>query len=52
MKTYLMEKLLASSIELPTDINDLKGKQIQEWDGVLSSGDTLHLLEAKHSMSV
>jgi hypothetical protein len=52
MKTYLMEKLLASSIELPTDINDLKGKQIQGWDGVLSSGDTLYLLEAKHSMSV
>ncbi|KAJ2993315.1 hypothetical protein HDV02_002497 [Globomyces sp. JEL0801] len=39
MKTYLMEKLLASYIDLPTDIYDSKGKQIQEWD-------------AKHSMSV
>ena len=52
MKTYLMEKLLASSINLPTDIYDSKGEQIQEWDGVLLSGDTLYLLEAKHSMSV
>ncbi|KAI8898821.1 hypothetical protein BC833DRAFT_588247 [Globomyces pollinis-pini] len=52
MKTYLMEKLLASSIDLPTDIYDSKGKQIQEWDGVLLSGDTLYLLEAKHSISV
>ena len=52
MKTYLMEKLLASSIDLPTDIYDSKGRQIQEWDGVLLAGDTLYLLEAKHSMSV
>jgi hypothetical protein len=52
MKTYLMEKLFASSIDLPTDIYDSKGKQIQEWDGVLLSGDTIYLLEAKHSMSV
>ena len=52
MKTYLMEKLLASSIDLPTDLYDSKGTQIQEWDGVLLSGDTLFLLDAKHSMSV
>jgi hypothetical protein len=52
MKTYLMEKLLAASIDLPTDIYDSEGTQIQEWDGVLLSGDTLYLLEAKHSMSV
>jgi hypothetical protein len=52
MKTYLMEKLLASSIDLPTDIYDSTGKQIQEWDGILLSGDTLYLLEAKHSMSI
>jgi hypothetical protein len=51
MKTYLMEKLLASSIDLPTDIYDSTGKQIQEWDGILLSQDTLYLLEAKHSMS-
>ncbi|KAH6582233.1 hypothetical protein BASA50_008030 [Batrachochytrium salamandrivorans] len=47
-----MEKLLASSINLPTDIYDSTGKQIQEWDGILLSGDTLYLLEAKHSMSI
>jgi hypothetical protein len=52
MKTHLMENLLASPIDLPTDIYDLNGNQIQEWDGVLLSGDTLYLLEAKHSMSV
>jgi LysM repeat protein len=52
MKTFLMEKLLASSIDLPTDIYDSTGKQIQEWDGILLSGDTLYLLEAKHSMSI
>ena len=52
MKTYLMEKLLASSIDLPTDIYDSTGKQIQEWDGILLSGDTLYLLEAKHSVSI
>ena len=37
---------------MPTDIYDSTGKQIQEWDGILLSGDTLYLLEAKHSMSV
>jgi len=52
MKTYLMEKLLALSIDLPTDIYDSTGKQIQEWDGILLSGDTLYLLEAKHSVSI
>jgi hypothetical protein len=52
MKSYLMEKLLASSIDFPTDIYDSTGKQIQEWDGILLSGDTLYLLEAKHSMSI
>jgi len=52
MKTYLMENLLASSIDLPTDIYDSTGKQIQEWDGILLSQDTLYLLEAKHSMSI
>ena len=52
MKTFLIEKHFASYIELPTDIYDSTGKQIQEWDGILLSGDTLYLLEAKHSMSV
>ncbi|KAI9335899.1 hypothetical protein BDR26DRAFT_865320 [Obelidium mucronatum] len=52
MKTYLMDSLLASAIDLPTDIYDSTGTQIQEWDGILSSGDTLYLLEAKHSMSI
>lgn len=37
---------------MPTNIYDSTGKQIQEWDGVLLSEDTLYLLEAKHSMSV
>jgi hypothetical protein len=43
MKSYLLEKLLASSIDLPTYIYDSKGKQIQKWDGILLSGDTLSL---------
>ena len=52
-KTFLRENLLASSIELPTDFYDSKGKDtIQEWDGALLSGDTLYLLEAKHFMTV
>ena len=52
MKTFLMEKLHASSIELPTDIIDTMGNQVQEWDGILLAGETLYLLEAKHSISV
>ena len=52
VKTLLMEKLLATSIDLPTDIYDSTGKQIQEWDGILLSGDTLYLLEAKYLMSI
>lgn len=52
VKAYIMEKLSASPIDLPTDIYDSTGKQVQEWDGILFSGDTLYLLEAKHSMSI
>jgi hypothetical protein len=49
MKAYLVEKLRTSPINLPTDGN---GGQIQEWDGILLSEDTLYLLEAKHAMTV
>ena len=52
MKAFLKEKFQALPINLSTDFFDEKGRQIQEWDGVLLSGDTLYLLEAKHSMSV
>ncbi|KAK6094636.1 hypothetical protein MT418_004924 [Batrachochytrium dendrobatidis] len=52
MKTYLVEKLQASPIDLPTDIYDSTGSQIQEWDGILLSEDILYLLEAKHAMTV
>ena len=47
-----MEKLRASPINLPTDFFDGNGGQIQEWDGILLSEDTLYLLEAKHAMTV
>jgi hypothetical protein len=36
---------------VPTDIYDAGGRQVQEWDGAVLSGDILYLLEAKHSMS-
>jgi hypothetical protein len=52
MKTYLMEELQATSTNMPTDIYKTGGKQIQEWDGAVLSGETLYLLEAKHSMSI
>lgn len=51
MRTYLLEKLGTSSQELPSDIVDAAGIQIQEWDGILLVDKTLYLLEAKHSMS-
>lgn len=52
MKAFLEKKFQASPINLPTDFFDKEGKQIQEWDGVLLSNDTLYLLESKHSMTV
>lgn len=53
MKTYIMEELLASPIDLPSDFYDsATGNKIQEWDGILISENTLYLLEAKHSMSI
>ena len=52
MKSYLAGKLLASPVDLPTDIHDSDGRKLQEWDGALLSGNTLYLLEAKHSMSM
>jgi hypothetical protein len=51
MKAFLMEKFQALPINLPTDFLDEKGRQIQEWDGILLSKDTLYLLEAKHAMT-
>ena len=52
MKAYLVEKLRASPLNLPTDFFDGNRGQIQEWDGILLSEDTLYLLEAKHAMTV
>jgi hypothetical protein len=52
MIAFLKEKFQALPINLPTDFFDEKGKQIQEWDGVLLSKDALYLLEAKHVMTV
>ena len=52
MKAFLKEKFQALPINLSTDFFDEKGRQIQEWDGVLLSTDTLYLLEAKHAMTV
>jgi hypothetical protein len=52
MKAFLMNQLKASPINSPTKFSDEKGKIIQEWDGILSSKDTIYLLEAKHTMTV
>jgi hypothetical protein len=52
MKAFLEEKFQATPISLPTDFLDATRRQVQEWDGVLLSKDTLYLLEAKHSMTV
>ena len=52
MKTFLGEKFQALPMNLPTDFFDKEGRQVQEWDGVLLSKDTLYLLEAKHVMKV
>ena len=52
MIAFLKEKFQALPINLSTDFFDEKGKQIQEWDGVLLSKDALYLLEAKHVMTV
>ena len=52
MKAFLEEKFQATPINLPTDFFDATGRQIQEWDGALSSKNTLYLLEAKHAMTV
>jgi hypothetical protein len=50
--SYLRGEHGASAVELPTGIFDAKGRQIQEWDGILLSQQVLYLLEAKHSMSI
>ena len=52
MKTFLKEKFQAVAINLSTDFFDKEGRQVQEWDGVLLSKDTLYLLEAKHAMTI
>jgi hypothetical protein len=52
MMAFLEAKFQAVSINLPTDFSDEKGRQIQEWDGVLLAKDTIYLLEAKHAMKV
>jgi hypothetical protein len=52
MMAFLEAKFQAVSISLPTDFSDEKGRQIQEWDGVLLAKDTIYLLEAKHAMKV
>jgi hypothetical protein len=52
MKTFLEEKFHALPMNLSTDFFDKEGRQVQEWDGVLLSKDTLYLLEAKHAMTI
>ena len=49
LKTFKAEEL---PISLSTEFSDEKGVKIQEWDGILSTKDTLYLLEAKHTMTV
>ena len=39
-------------ISLSTEFLDEKGVKIQEWDGIISTKDTLYLLEAKHTMTI
>ena len=52
LKAFLMNELKASPINSPTKFFDEKRQIIQEWDGILSSKDTIYLLEAKHTMTV
>ncbi len=49
LKTFKAEEL---PISLSTEFSDEKGVKIQEWDGIVSTKDTLYLLEAKHTMTV
>ena len=52
LKAFLMNELKASPINSPNKFFDEKRQIIQEWDGILSSKDTIYLLEAKHTMTV
>lgn len=53
MKSFLIEHLGPSVIEMPTDIMGSDGKTIvQEWDAIFKVDDVLYLCEAKHKMTL
>jgi hypothetical protein len=52
MKNYLHLHLGSNVIEMPTEVNGIDGKVVQEWDAALKVDDVLYLCEAKHTMSI
>jgi hypothetical protein len=53
MKTFLINHIGGSVIDMPTDIMGSDGKTtIQEWDAVFKVDDVLYLCEAKHNMTL
>ena len=53
MKSFLINHLEASVIEMPTDIKGSDGKTVvQEWDAVFKVDNVLYLCEAKHNMTL
>ena len=53
MKSFLINHLGPSVIEMPTDLMGSDGKTIvQEWDAVFKVDDVLYLCEAKHNMTL
>jgi hypothetical protein len=53
MKSFLINHLGLSVIEMPTDIMGSDGETIvQEWDAVFKVDDVLYLCEAKHNMNL
>jgi hypothetical protein len=53
MKTFLINHLGASVIDMPTDIMGSEGNKIvQEWDAIFKVDNVLYLCEAKHNMTL
>ena len=49
---YLHLHLGYNAIEMPTEVNVIDGKVVQEWDAAFKVDDVLYLCEAKHTMSI
>jgi hypothetical protein len=53
MKTFLINHLGGSVIDMPTDIMGSDGKTtVQEWDAIFKVDDVLYLCEAMHNMTL